>query len=261
MSTRRAPSPALPRKREREDSASAARRSEREGGARAGKASAAGKKERKALIATPRPRAPDETRAGLVAAASRLFLRDGLDVPSLDAICEEAGKTRGAFYVHFRSREDLVAAVVELALGELLDRIVRSDQDLPAIVRTFVATLDAGALPLTKDLRYSQILEAAVRSPELRVRFLAMLLVAKGRIADAIERSQAGGSVDSARDPHAVAELLLAIVLGVQAASQLGAPYQSASAEREMLAMLAPRSAKPPRATKAKTARTERKRP
>jgi AcrR family transcriptional regulator len=182
-----------------------------------------------------------------VAAASRLFLRDGLDVPSLDAICEEAGKTRGAFYVHFKSREDLVAAVVELALTELLDRIVRPDQDLPAIVRSFVAALSAGALPLSREVRFSQVLEASMRSPELRVRFLAMLLIAKGRIADAIERSIAGGTVDASRDPHALAEMLLAIVLGVQAAAQLGAPYDAAGVEREVLAMLAPRSSRPRR--------------
>ena len=200
----------------------------------------ASRKPTKGAKASPRPRAPDETKAALVAAAARLFLRDGLDVPSLDAICEEAGKTRGAFYVHFRSREDLVAAVVELALTELLDRIVRPDQDLTAIVRSFVAALSAGALPLSPEMRFSQVLEASVRSPELRVRFLAMLLIAKGRIADAVERSIASGSVDASRDPHAVAEMLLAIVLGVQAAAQLGAPYDAASVEREVLAMLAP---------------------
>lgn len=201
---------------------------------------------------SPRPRAPDETRAALVAAAARLFLRDGLDVPSLDAICEEAGKTRGAFYVHFKSREDLVAAVVELALTELLDRIVRPDQDLPAIVRSFVAALSAGALPLSPEVRFSQVLEASVRSPELRVRFLAMLLIAKGRIADAVERSIAGGTVDASRDPHAVAEMLLAIVLGVQAAAQLGAPYDARGVEREVLAMLSPRAEKAPKTPKAR---------
>ena len=198
----------------------------------------------------PRLRAPDETRAALVAAAARLFLRDGLDVPSLDAICEEAGKTRGAFYVHFKSREDLVAAVVELALTELLERIVRPDQDLATIVRSFVAALSAGAMPLSREVRFSQVLEASMRSAELRVRFLAMLLIATGRIADAIERSIASGSVDPARDPHALAEMLLAIVLGVQAAAQLEAPYDASGVERELLAMLAPPGARAGGATK-----------
>jgi AcrR family transcriptional regulator len=195
--------------------------------------------------ASARPRAPEETRAGLVAAAARLFLRDGLDVPSLDAICEEAGFTRGAFYVHFRSREDLVAAVVELALSELLERIVRPDQDLAEIARSFVAALSAGALPLASGTRFSQVLEACARSPELRVRFLAVLLVAKGRIADAVRRSVESGVVDAARDADAVAEMLLALVLGVQVAAQLGAPHDASGVEREVLAMLAPRARAP----------------
>ncbi|GAB4109585.1 MAG: hypothetical protein OHK0013_45180 [Sandaracinaceae bacterium] len=206
-----------------------------------------------------RVRAPAETRAELIAAAARLFLRDGLDVPSLDAICEEAGYTRGAFYVHFRSREDLVAAVVELALSELLDRIVRPDQDLPEIARSFVAALSAGALPLSTGTRFSQVLEACARSSELRVRFLAVLLVAKGRIADAVRRSVARGVVDAERDPDAVAEMLLAIVLGVQVAAQLDAPHDAAGVEREVLAMLAPRRARAQRARVESGAKTKRR--
>jgi AcrR family transcriptional regulator len=206
-----------------------------------------------------RLRAPEETRAGLVAAAARLFQRDGLDVPSLDAICEEAGYTRGAFYVHFRSREDLVAAVVELALSELLERIVRPDQDLPEIARSFVAALSAGALPLSAGTRFSQVLEACARSPELRARLLAVLLVAKGRLADAVRRSVARGVVDPARDADAIAEMLLALVLGVQVAAQLGAPHDASGVEREVLAMLAPRRAATARARAATSTRSERR--
>jgi hypothetical protein len=41
--------------------------------------------------------------------------------------------------------------------------------------------------------------------------------------------------------------MLRASVLGVQAAAQLGAPYDAAGVEREVLAMLAPRSSRPRR--------------
>ncbi len=187
-------------------------------------------------------------------------MRQGLDVPSLDAICEEAGKTRGAFYVHFKSREDLIAAVVELALEEFLERIVRADQDLPTIMRSFVAAFAAGALPLTPELRFSQILEACARGPELRVRFLAMLLIAKGRITDAIVRSVERGVVDGARDPEAIAELLLALVLGAQAAAQLGAPFEAERVEREVLAMLTPRGGSARSARSSSSSRSRRRR-
>ena len=45
----------------------------------------------------------------------------GIEAASLNAICDRAGFTRGAFYVHFRDRDELVAAVVERVLGDFQD--------------------------------------------------------------------------------------------------------------------------------------------
>src|SRR4051812_40727719 len=63
------------------------------------------------------PRTREETkqrtREALVEAGIALFAEQGLDGPSLDAICERAGFTRGAFYVHFRDRDELLQAVME----------------------------------------------------------------------------------------------------------------------------------------------------
>lgn len=183
-------------------------------------------------------RVPERTRAGLIDAAARLFLREGLDGPSLDAICEEAGYTRGAFYVHFGSRDELVAAVVETAMTELLESIVRPDQDLFTIVSSFVAAIGEGRLPIAGHARISQVLEACARSWELRVKFLAILVTAKSRIAEAVRRSQVGGLVREGARPEAIAEMLLALVLGVQVAAQLGAPYDAAGVEAELREML-----------------------
>ncbi|MCZ7684911.1 MAG: TetR family transcriptional regulator [Sandaracinaceae bacterium] len=60
-----------------------------------------------------------KTREALVDAAAELFAEQGLTGPSLDAICAKAGFTRGAFYVHFATRDDLIAAVVEKIHGRL----------------------------------------------------------------------------------------------------------------------------------------------
>ena len=56
----------------------------------------------------PAQAAKQETREALLQAAMAEFAEKGLDLPSLDAICARAGFTRGAFYVHFRDREELV---------------------------------------------------------------------------------------------------------------------------------------------------------
>ncbi|HKA30465.1 MAG TPA: TetR/AcrR family transcriptional regulator, partial [Candidatus Binatia bacterium] len=68
--------------------------------------------------------AKQETRDALIAAGLEAFAEHGLDVPSLDAICSRAGFTRGAFYVHFKDRDDFVVAVMEHVLGGFLDAVI-----------------------------------------------------------------------------------------------------------------------------------------
>ena len=53
------------------------------------------------------------TRAQLLEAAQRVFLRDGFHGASLDAIAEEAGYTTGAVYSNFRGKDDLFLAVLD----------------------------------------------------------------------------------------------------------------------------------------------------
>jgi AcrR family transcriptional regulator len=64
------------------------------------------------------------TSARLVSAARAAFARDGFAATSMDALCSEAGVTRGALYHHFGSKEGLLEAVVhqiDAEIGERLD--------------------------------------------------------------------------------------------------------------------------------------------
>ena len=61
----------------------------------------------------PRQERRAQTRAELLAAARRAFLREGFHAASLDAIAEEAGYTKGAFYSNFASKDDVLVAVLE----------------------------------------------------------------------------------------------------------------------------------------------------
>ncbi|MEU2506640.1 TetR/AcrR family transcriptional regulator [Streptomyces sp. NPDC007863] len=53
------------------------------------------------------------TTSQLLTSARRLFARDGYTATSLDAICEAASVTKGAFYHHFKNKEQLFRAVYE----------------------------------------------------------------------------------------------------------------------------------------------------
>lgn len=192
-------------------------------------------------VTAPRKRAPERTRETLIAAAAELFREHGLDAPSLDAICERAGYTRGAFYVHFASRDALVAAVVEASTTEFLDAIVAEGQgDLRSIVAAFVSAVEEGRFPISQRIRASQVLEACARSWELQGKYLAILATARERLGEVLRASQEAGAVRADLRVEPIADMLLALVMGAQVAAQLGVPYEARAVETELMRMLAP---------------------
>jgi TetR/AcrR family transcriptional regulator, transcriptional repressor for nem operon len=52
------------------------------------------------------------TRQRILEAAGRRFKQDGIDGSGVAAVMSDAGLTNGAFYAHFKSKEDLVANVL-----------------------------------------------------------------------------------------------------------------------------------------------------
>ena len=52
------------------------------------------------------------TRQRIVEAAGRRFKEDGIDGTGVATVMSDAGLTNGAFYAHFKSKEDLVANVL-----------------------------------------------------------------------------------------------------------------------------------------------------
>ena len=59
-----------------------------------------------------RPEHAVQTRARIVESARRLFNRHGFEQVTIDQIMAAAGLTRGAFYHHFRSKDELYASAV-----------------------------------------------------------------------------------------------------------------------------------------------------
>ncbi|MGH9717483.1 MAG: TetR/AcrR family transcriptional regulator [Candidatus Acidiferrales bacterium] len=71
---------------------------------------------------SPRPVSRQEVRTAathgkLLAAAENIFARDGFEAARLSDIAAVAGYTRGAFYAHFKSKEDIFFALLEQWIG------------------------------------------------------------------------------------------------------------------------------------------------
>jgi TetR/AcrR family transcriptional regulator, transcriptional repressor for nem operon len=59
-----------------------------------------------------------ENKKAIVAAAEKLFRERGVDAVGLTELTKAAGFTQGGFYNHFKSKDALVAAVMEKAMGD-----------------------------------------------------------------------------------------------------------------------------------------------
>jgi AcrR family transcriptional regulator len=64
----------------------------------------------------------EATRRRIVEAAGPRLKRDGIDGSGVSVLMADAGLTNGAFYAHFRSKEDLVATAVADQLRQQLER-------------------------------------------------------------------------------------------------------------------------------------------
>ena len=117
-----------------------------------------------------------QTRAELVAAAARLFMRDGFHATSVDAVADEAGYTKGAVYSNFAGKEDLFFAVYERRVSERsaeLDRIADEGPSAAAALRASIESLrgrgEDGWLAV-----FFEFWAHVLRHPEHRERFAAL---------------------------------------------------------------------------------------
>jgi len=107
-----------------------------------------------------------ETRDEVLAAASRVFARNGFHGTSLDAISDEAGFSRGAVYYNFADKEELFL--------ELLDRrCAERARDIRAVFGT--GGDDIATTAEQAQLAAREALDAMIGDPEWRALYLEFL--------------------------------------------------------------------------------------
>jgi AcrR family transcriptional regulator len=128
------------------------------------------------------------TRAGLLAAARRVFVERGFHAATLDDIAEEAGYTKGAVYSNFRGKDDLFLALLdehyERRVGahrELFEQLelVDPEEARVAVARIIYAAYEREpawwALIADFSTHASRDAELSARLRALRERFLGAL--------------------------------------------------------------------------------------
>lgn len=84
----------------------------------------------------------DATRRRIIGAAGRRFKRDGIDGSGIAALMADADLTNGAFYAHFRSKDDLIASVIEEELrlqAAWVDALAPGRAGVEQLVRAYLS--------------------------------------------------------------------------------------------------------------------------
>jgi AcrR family transcriptional regulator len=121
----------------------------------------------------------EETRERVLAAAARVFARNGFHATSLDAVAEEAGFSRGAVYYNFADKEELFLELLDRRCAEraqdLREVFAGSDQDVAAVSRKAQLAAQNAFEAMTGDPEwralYMEFLAHAARDPAFRRAF------------------------------------------------------------------------------------------
>lgn len=173
------------------------------------------------------PRGRPSNREGLITAALAVLRERGAGRLTIEAVADRSGTTKGGVMYHFKSKEALLAALVERARGaaeaELAEAArlaaLRGCRLLEAYVEVVLAT-DAAADPMN-----AGIIGAAANDPSLLAPFQDLM-------EDRFRRLAADGI------PPARVGAVLAALDGIWIAEALGLPPFDARARAEVAAEL-----------------------
>ena len=132
------------------------------------------------------------TRELLMAAASKVCARHGLERASIDEVAEEAGFTKGAFYANFRSKEELFLAMLDERFAEQLrklDRTLSEEGELGDQVRTAASDFAHDLADDPEWVRlYFQFAAHAARDEDFRAELVTRERTLRARMADVVRR-------------------------------------------------------------------------
>ena len=168
-----------------------------------------------------KPRARDiakqETRDALIQAGMEAFSEEGVDLPSLDGICARAGFTRGAFYVHFKDREDFLGAIVDKVLQDFVNWVISTGETqggVVGVIDRFFTVVREGKLPFTERQRLLLQLVSRGIGAEGEHRYKALIEEAVIRLTVAVREAQGQGRMRRDLNAKQTATLLAAAAVG-----------------------------------------------
>jgi AcrR family transcriptional regulator len=175
-----------------------------------------------------------ETRERLLRAAAGVFAERGYDGTRETEISAAAGVSNGAMYAHFASKAELLVDALRTHGRRMLADVFAADPSQPV---TDLLLVIGRRLPRRRDARGYLIVEAlvAARRDEDVARLMRGYVGERADwLAELMRVAQAGGELDPALSPDALAHFCLLLAMG----SALVTPDLHAVGDQEWAALL-----------------------
>lgn len=98
-----------------------------------------------------------DTKDKILKSAEVLFKEHGFKQTSVDSIVKKAGISKGAFYVHFSSKDEIIAHFINAVISKIdmdLDSIINSSQDDTPVTITLLKVLERISFNKVEELGY-----------------------------------------------------------------------------------------------------------
>jgi AcrR family transcriptional regulator len=165
-----------------------------------------------------------ERRAEILAAAARLFADNGFHATSMAGIIAGSGLSAGAVYSYFRSKEELIGAVADLAMStadEVFGGLLAKDAT-PSPAEVTIAMVEAVTDRFIEDSVIGvdmtrlavQVWAEALRNPDVLARVSHVVIRLRGHCAEVARRWQAAGNLSDSATPDQVGAAMLSLVQG-----------------------------------------------
>jgi AcrR family transcriptional regulator len=172
----------------------------------------------------PRQQRAERTRLRILEAAAAAFAAHGYDGVSLNQLIRESGLTKGAFYFHFPSRDELALAAFRHKQQQLVAQIAETvDEDTPPLER-LVALFRERARLLEQDPTLFVVVRLGI---ELTMRhgagseYASFSELPLELFEGIVREAQHRGEVRADLSPRQTAETLFAGILGIDQAALL----------------------------------------
>jgi AcrR family transcriptional regulator len=157
----------------------------------------------------------DDTCEKLFEAAARVFEEQGIGGASIEVIAAAAGFTRGAFYSNFKSKDELIIAMIE----DHVAQSIRRNLDLLARHKNLADFLDALRTmdrsrqdPLARSpLLHMEMILFVARAKQRRPELAKRLRARRKLISDIVETTSKNGGSNEPLNPIWTGAILLAL--------------------------------------------------